>query len=254
MSVTHRILKAGIGRQMDKKAVSIRLLAAAGCAAMLSGCVTDQAATPSYPMDLRQRHPIAIREGVHTVELFIGSKRFELTLDQRADVLSFAHTWRRDAAGGVIIDLPTGTGKAAAAAAALQEVRAILVDMGVPPQGIVVRPYRPEDPRTLATLRLSYPRMVASAGPCGMWPHDLGPTIDREHVENIEYWNFGCAAQRNLAAQVDNPADLVQPRGETPAYTQRRTAAFEKYRRGEESSTIYVNPDKGKLSDVGKNQ
>lgn len=254
MSSSHRILQAKKGRQLDGLATAIRLLAAAGCAAMLAGCVTDNAPTPAYPMDLRQRHPIAIREGVHTVELFIGSKRSELTLDQRGDVLAFAHTWRRDAAGGVIIDVPSGTSNAAAAEGAAREAQAILTGMGVPPQGIEVRPYRLEDPRTLATLRLSYPRMVASAGPCGMWPHDIGPTIDREHVENLEYWNFGCSSQRNLAAQVDNPADLVQPRGQTPSYTERRTVALEQYRVGISPATTYPQPNQGKIADVGKQQ
>jgi pilus assembly protein CpaD len=228
-----------------------RLLAIVGCTAMLAGCYTDRAAIPEVPNDVRQRHPIAIREGVHSVELLIGTKRGELTVNQRGDVIAFAHTWRHDAAGGVMIDLPSGTGNEAAAAGALQEVRSILTNMGVPPQDIEVRSYRPSDPRTLATLRLNFPRMVASAGPCGMWPHDLGPTMDREDTENHQYWNFGCAAQRNLAAQVDNPTDLVQPRGEGPTYTQRRTMVFEKYRRGEETATIHVNPDKGKLSDIG---
>jgi pilus assembly protein CpaD len=227
------------------------LLAMVGCAAMLAGCTTDQTSIREVPNDLRQRHPIAVREGVHTVELFIGNRRGELTLDQRADVLAFAHTWRRDAAGGVMIELPSGTSNAAAAANALQEVRSILTNMGVPAQDIEVRPYRPSDARTLSTLRLNYPRMVASAGPCGMWPHDLGPTIDREHSENLEYWNFGCSAQRNLAAQVDNPADLVQPRGEATTYTPRRTAAFEKYRSGQTPATLYPNPNQGKISDVG---
>jgi pilus assembly protein CpaD len=222
-----------------------------GCTTMLAGCYTDQAALQAVPNDARQRHPIAIREGVHTVELFIGTKRGELTVNQRGDVIAFAHTWRRDAAGGVIIDLPTGASNEVAAAGALQEVRSILTHVGVPPQDIEVRPYRLPDPRTMATLRLNYPRMVASAGPCGMWPHDTGPTLDREHSENLEYWNFGCASQRNFAAQVDNPADLVQPRGEGPTYTPRRTMVFEQYRRGVESSTVYVNPEKGKLSDIG---
>jgi pilus assembly protein CpaD len=231
---------------------TVRLLAIIGGAVMLAGCTTDQTAIREVPSDVRQRHPIAIREGVHTVELFIGTKRGELTLDQRGDVLAFAHTWRRDAAGGIMIDLPSGTSNAAAAANALREVRAILTNLGVPPQDIEVRPYRPNDPRTLATLRLNYPRMVASAGPCGMWPHDLGATNDREHSENLEYWNFGCAAQRNLAAQVANPADLVQPRGEDPAYTPRRTTVLEKYRLGASPATTYANPDKGKISDVGK--
>lgn len=227
-------------------------LLAVSLAALLAGCVTNQTGSAiNYPNDLRQRHPISIREGVHTVELFIGTRRGELTVDQRADVAAFAHTWRRDAAGGVLIDLPTGTANEAAAAGAMQEVRAILTNMGVPPQGIEVRPYRPSDPRTMPTLRLNYPRMVASAGPCGMWPHDIGPTIDREHFENLEYWNFGCAAQRNLAAQVANPADLVQPRGETPSYTPRRTTVVERYRIGVSPQTIYPDPHNEKLSDIG---
>jgi pilus assembly protein CpaD len=235
-------------------AVPIRLAVIAAGALMLAGCVSDQAGLAAYPPDLRHRHPIAIREGVHSVELFIGSRRGELTLDQRADVLGFAHAWRRDAAGGVLIDMPQGTSNEIAAANALPEVRAILTNMGVPAQSIEVRGYRPSDPRVLATIRLNYPRMVASAGPCGMWPHDLGPTADREHSDNLEYWNFGCAAQHNLAAQVDNPADLVQPRGETPTYTQRRTAAFEHYRAGMTPATIYqiTNTNEGKISDIAK--
>jgi pilus assembly protein CpaD len=237
---------------MPYRTGAIRLLAIVGCAGMLAGCLSDQASLREVPRDSRQRHPIAIREGVHTVELFIGSRRGELTLDQRADVVGFARTWRREAAGGIIIDLPAGTSNEAAAAGALREVRSLLTNMGVPPQDIEVRTYRPEDPRTLATLRLNYPRMVASAGPCGMWPHDLGPTIDREHVENLEYWNFGCASQRNLASQVANPADLVQPRAEDPTYTERRTTVVEKYRSGAGTATVYPNPNLGKISDFGK--
>ena len=51
---------------------------------------------------------------------------------------------------------------------------------------------------------------------------------------------------------VDNPADLVQPRGETPVYTARRSVVIDKYRKGENPSTIYPNPDKGKITDIGK--
>jgi pilus assembly protein CpaD len=55
-----------------------------------------------------------------------------------------------------------------------------------------------------------------------------------------------------MAAMIDNPADLVQPRSETPAYTTRRTTAFEKYRRGVTTTTSYPEGDKAKLSDTGK--
>ena len=55
---------------------------------------------------------------------------------------------------------------------------------------------------------------------------------------------------------VDNPADLVQPRGETPAYTARRSVAMDKYRKGNSPSGTYPGSSSGydssKLSDVGK--
>jgi pilus assembly protein CpaD len=51
---------------------------------------------------------------------------------------------------------------------------------------------------------------------------------------------------------VENPADLVQPRGETPIYAARRSQALDKYRRGESSATVYPDADKAKISDVAK--
>ena len=112
--------------------------------------------------------------------------------------------------------------------------------------------FRARDPQKLATLILHYPRISADAGPCGLWPEDLGPTYERQHLENREFWNLGCASQRNLAAMVENPADLVQPRGETPSYTGRRTTVLDKYHRGEATATMYPDPDKGKISEIGK--
>jgi pilus assembly protein CpaD len=121
----------------------------------------------------------------------------------------------------------------------------------VPSQGIVVRPYRPASPARLATIRLTYPRITAEAGPCGLWPHDVGPSDFAAYDSNKPYWNLGCATQRNLAAMVDNPADLVQPRGDTATYTARRTVVLDKYRKGESTATVYPNENKGKISDVG---
>ena len=105
----------------------------------------------------------------------------------------------------------------------------------------------------LATIRLNYPKISAVAGPCGLWPEDLGPSIkDKGYFENKPYYNFGCAYQRNMAAMIDNPSDLVQPRAETPAYTMRRTEGFEKYRKGTPTATAYPDAEKAKLSDAGK--
>src|SRR5439155_427840 len=86
-----------------------------------------------------------------------------------------------------------------------------------------------------------YPKISAVAGPCGLWPEDIGSSIkNKSYFENKPYYNFGCAYQRNMAAMVDNPSDLVQPRSETPADTPRRTAGFEKYRKGTPTTTTNV--------------
>ncbi len=55
-----------------------------------------------------------------------------------------------------------------------------------------------------------------------------------------------------MAAMIENPSDLVQPRPETPAYTARRAIAFDKYRKGTSTATQYPEADKAKLSDLGK--
>ncbi|MFN5121018.1 MAG: CpaD family pilus assembly protein, partial [Bradyrhizobium sp.] len=107
--------------------------------------------------------------------------------------------------------------------------------------------------RALPTIRLSYPKMAAVAGPCGTWPADLGPSIDNPaYHENKQWDNFGCANQHNLAAMVANPSDLEQPRTETAAYTPRRSIAFQKYSKGESTATTYPEADRAKLSDAAK--
>jgi pilus assembly protein CpaD len=210
-------------------------------------------ATASIPDDYRQRHPIAIQEADKTVNILVGNGRGGLTGPQRAEINSLAQDWMREGTGRIVIDVPTRTPNARAAADSLREIRALLAANGLPGNAVAVRDYQPSNPRLLAAIRVNYPRMTASVGPCGLWPDDLGPSIHNSgYIDNKPYYNFGCAAQRNLAAMVENPADLVQPRAETPAYTARRTASFDKYRKGTSTATTYPESDKAKLSETGK--
>jgi pilus assembly protein CpaD len=205
------------------------------------------------PNDYRLRHPIAIQEANHSIEIFVGNSRGGLSASQRSDVTGMAQTWLREGTGAINADVPTATPNARAAADTFREVRAMLAAAGVPPRGIIVRNYRPDDPRQLPTIRLNYAKITAVAGPCGVWPEDLGPSVNNpSYFENKPYYNLGCAYQRNMAAMVDNPSDLVQPRSETPPYTARRVNAYEKYRKGTSTTTTYPENDKAKLSDTGK--
>jgi pilus assembly protein CpaD len=226
-----------------------------GIAVALGACTHtgDEVTTSSIPDDYRQRHPIVVEETNRSVVIFVGQARGGLSASQRADVMGLAETWLREGTGAIVVDVPTDTPNAAAAADAFREIQSLVAAAGVPPRGIVIHRYHPENPRQMATIRLNYPKISAVAGPCGLWPEDLGPSIkDKSYLENKQYYNFGCAYQRNMAAMIDNPSDLVQPRPETPAYTTRRSEAFEKYRRGNTTTTLYPEADKAKLSDTGK--
>jgi pilus assembly protein CpaD len=226
-----------------------------GLAVLLGACAhhEHQDVTSSIPDDYRQRHPIAIQEAERSIVIFVGHGRGGLSGPERSDVVGLAQSWLHEGTGTIVADVPVKTSNAAAAADAFREIHAMLVASGVPPRGITVHRYHPDDPRQMATIRLNYSKMSAVAGPCGLWPEDLGPAInDKSYIENKSYYNFGCAYQRNMAAMIDNPSDLVQPRAETPAYTVRRTEAFEKFRKGAPTTTTYPEGEKAKLSDAGK--
>ena len=223
---------------------------------MLGGCMHSQEAeivTGSLPDDYRLRHPIVIQEAAKTTEIFVGHARGGLTTAQRADIVGLSQAWLSEGTGAITIDVPAGTPNAQAANVTVRDIQNILAAAGIPPKGVRVMPYHPNDPRQFAPVRVRYARIIADAGPCGLWPEDLGPSVkNKSYYENRSYQNFGCAYQRNMAAMVANPSDLVQPRSETPAYTTRRAEAFEKYRKGAPSATDYPDGEKAKLSDAGK--
>ncbi len=245
-----QIVRAMIAESRSVAGLATRAVIVAGCALVICGCNTTQpqvAAVPDVPTDYRLRHPITISEADHSLEVFVGSNRGALSPMQRAEVLAFAQTWKREATGGVVVDLPVGTGNERAAAEVMPAIRSMLTASGVPPNGIVVRHYHPPG-RNLATIHLTYPKLTARAGPCGLWPQDIGPSFNRDHFENQPPWNFGCASQRNLAAMVDNPADLVQPRGGTPVDATRRTAVMGAYEGGQPTATQYPSNDTAKVA------
>lgn len=248
-------------RMKSRMAAGLRrplLLAGAliGLSVALGACKTtagDVATTSGVPDDYRLRHPIAVQEADQSVVVFVGRGRGGLSAPQRADVMGMAQSWLREGTGVISVDVPVQTPNARAAEDTLREIRSTFAATGVPPRAVNVRQYQPEDPRHMAAIRLNYPKISAVAGPCGLWPEDLGSSIhNKSWFENKSYYNFGCSYQRNMAAMVDNPADLVQPRSETPAYTPRRGTAYEKYRKGTTTTTTYPEADKAKLSDTGK--
>ena len=86
----------------------LRALWASCFAVTLAGCYQTEVAQKEYPNDYRQRHPIVLREGAQKIDILLGRNRGGLTPSQRADVVSFAQAWRKEAGSGIIIQVPKG--------------------------------------------------------------------------------------------------------------------------------------------------
>ena len=92
---------------------------------------------------------------------------------------------------------------------------------------------------TLASpVRLVFQGLKAEvASRCGQWPADLASGSSIETWKNDNYANFGCATQSALAAQIDDPRDLVQARGSTPPDEAMRLRAIGQVRKGVDPGT-----------------
>ena len=196
--------------------------------AVLSGCGTnpDKNATGSIPDDYRTRHPIVLTETAQTMDLPIATGDRQLTFAMRDNIRGFAQDYESKSKGTVQIMLPQGSANAGAAAALRKQVRATLVNEGVPNKLIIETGYGAAGQGDAAPIRLAFVSTTAKTNTCGQWPEDL--TLNT--MENRQYYNFGCATQANLAAQIANPMDLVGPRGMTPIDAERRATAIQDYR------------------------
>src|SRR5262245_65970464 len=153
--------------------------ALAAVAVALGGCWTSpEVVTASVPNDYRQRHPIAVQEGNHSIVVFVGAGRGGLSGPQRADVIGFGESWVREGTGGVVVDVTVNTPNVRAAASAAREIRSTLSMAGVPSSAIHLRRYSPDDPERFATVRLTYPKIKEDAGRGSFTPAQLRRCIN----------------------------------------------------------------------------
>lgn len=218
--------------------VRVSLLAlAAGAGFALAGCRSDRIVADTYPQTYTERHPIVLAEGSERLDLPVGAGSRGLTDRQRSDIRAFAADWRKNGRGPVGMMIPSGgTGDWAAPA-----VRTTLAAAGVPATSIVAQRYASKEDG-VGLVKLGYVKLKAEVPhPCGLWPADLnhGGGDWYGMSENREYWNFGCATQANLAAQVADPEDLARPRASDPVAAGRRVLVTDKYREGGDTTTAY---------------
>jgi pilus assembly protein CpaD len=222
----------------------LALVAVAGGLAALAGCsIRDVAAVETLgasPSDYRLSHPIAVEEAVDTLDVPVALYTDQLTSAIRSNVLAFAQKYRSSGSSVIAVVAPSGSPNQTVAAGIAVQIEDVLRQAGIAGDQIDYRVYHAGGNERNAPIRLAFSRITAHTAPCGPWPDQV--SVSRE---NRNYFAFGCASQQNLAAAVDNPLDLLYPRGLTTADAARRATVLEKYRAGERFSASLAGEGAG---------
>ncbi len=217
-------------------------LGVALAAALLAGACAGKRdlAETGVPVDVRERHPIVLRDAPRSLDVFVGRAGGGLDDRQAEDVAEFAREYRRSGKGGLIAQVPTGTRREMAAHDTLNGIRSALARGGVPGNALSVTTYPVADAHLASPIRLTFASLQARLPhDCGQWPADTGVSSFKNDMSNGPYWNFGCSSQATLAAQVADPVDLVRSRSEGRPDIAKRMGAIAKIREGKDPSTQY---------------
>lgn len=199
------------------------VLLAVAASLTLAGCMGAPAGGEGpAPLTPTQRYTLQVEPGVERVALAVRDGG--LSPRQLDALTGLANGFGLEGAPVLRIEAPAG-GDTVAADFAYQ-VRHALEARGVPGQQIQVLSYAGPDAR--APVLVGYDTIRAAVPQCGTNWTNLTRTANNEVSAN-----FGCAVTANLAAQIENPRDIVQPRGMTPADGGRRSVVFSDYRAGE---------------------
>jgi pilus assembly protein CpaD len=221
------------------------LLLAALAAATLAGCSENQAFPDGVaPTDFHQRHAVTLAEAPTILDVYpVGGGLDSLSA---AKIRTFAARYRALGVGRVAILTPAGVVERNSRI--VREIRGALASSGL--RGAVsVASYPVGDPMRAAPVRLVFQGLKAEvATPCGEWPEDLASGSSLDGWKNAEYANFGCATQAALAAQVDDPRDLVQTRASDAPDVGMRLRAIGDVREGKDPGTSWTT----KLTPIGQ--
>jgi len=173
----------------------------------------------------------------HRIQVTQSSERLELPVEAgslsptaRAQLRSFAGGYLRYGHGALVLSTPSGAPNSDSASLLAHETRNALVEAGISYAAVAGSTYD-ASANPAAPLIVSFSRFEAEAPECApLWEQDLA------HQSNNQPWaSFGCATQANLAAMVEDPRDLLQPRDADPRDSGRRDTVMTAYRAGEQT-------------------
>lgn len=214
------------------RAASVALVILAGsCAAPFNdgdGLVNDAAVN----------HPIAVEPHYSAIKVSFSAPQAGLMPDDAARLDAFVADYLVRGAGSISVSAPAGQGSTAT----LDYFGERLFQMGVPRARILVGTHDGDQ-----HVEIGYIAYGARADECGDWSENLGDT-----ASNRSAANFGCAVQKNMAAQLADPRDYIELRGTDPVDATRRATVLDSYEKGKVTASEKSQAQSGAVSDVDK--
>lgn len=205
---------------------------------------------PDTAYDYRDRHPIVLADAAHVVDVFPSA---QLDFATAGRVREFVERYRRLGHGPITVLAPVGAPDDISSRTAVAQVQRALTAAGVRNGSVFMGTYPVTDPALAAPVRLSFRGVKAKvADRCGQWPADLASGTSLRGWENASWWNYGCASQATLSAQVADPRDLAAPRGSSVGDIEMRMRAIGKVRKGLDPTTVWTVKGSA-ISAVGEN-
>lgn len=217
---------------------SVLRLASVAAVVFAGSCAAPMNDADAPSPDGAANHPIAVEPHYTSIKLSFSAPNAGLLPDDTAKLDVFVADFLAHGNGAISVSAPAGRD----ATATLGYFGERLADMGVPRSRILVGTHS-----SGKQVEIGYIAYEAKTDPCGDWSKNLSESWDNRTAPN-----FGCATQQNIAAQVADPRDLIQPRTTDPADAVRRSVVMDNYEKGKITAADKTEDQRGKISDVGK--
>ena len=221
---------------------ALTLFATAGLAAALSACASTGGPVGPEPLTPTQQFTIDVKQQPQEMRLAVHGTG--VSQNQAYVLGALAHDWVQSERGVITLQSPARGSDAGAAYRTATGARDVLVASGVSPDKVLIVSYEPAADAE-APVIVSFVRYVAEGPNCGRAWENLTST-----AQNRATAGFGCAVTANIAAQIGDPADLVQPRELAPADAARRQTVLDHYRQGVVTSSAKDGQADGAISKV----
>lgn len=225
----------------------VRALAFSFVAVAAAGCTSPLANRPQDAYNVDEQYPIVVEPQVATLVVQVDEGLQGVGRGEHERVRAFVERWKTRGQGMLNAAAPTGSRNQAAAAAALNEIKEVLIANGVEKPSVQFTTYRAAEGDERAPITLTFVTYAAMASECGSnWTRNLA-----WNPRNLPWPEFGCSSQHNFAAIISDPRDLIEPHTMDPIDANRRSTVLEKYRAGEPTRTFDKSKtDSGEVSNV----